>query len=54
MSMIRVAESLARRWNRFRLIRETVAELEMLDDRELADLGIDRREIPRVARDAVA
>ncbi|TBW36933.1 DUF1127 domain-containing protein [Siculibacillus lacustris] len=53
MSVARVAESIARSWTRFRLIRETVAELQLLDDRELADLGIDRYDIPRVAREAV-
>ncbi|MGB8623343.1 MAG: DUF1127 domain-containing protein [Paracoccaceae bacterium] len=30
----------------------TLKELEMLDDRELADLGIHRIEIPRIAREA--
>jgi uncharacterized protein YjiS (DUF1127 family) len=54
MSVFAVAETLSRKWNRFRLIRETIAELELLDDRELADLGIDRTDIPRIARDAVA
>ena len=36
-------------WNSY---RETVYQLENLEDRDLSDLGIGRREIKRVAREA--
>ena len=36
----------------YRLYRETVRELAQLSDRELADLGIVRYDIDRVARQA--
>lgn len=37
---------------RFRVYRQTVAELESLSDRELADLGLARTSIRAVAREA--
>jgi uncharacterized protein YjiS (DUF1127 family) len=40
-----------KRWNRY---NQTRRELDLLTDRELADLGILRADIPRVARDAMA
>jgi uncharacterized protein YjiS (DUF1127 family) len=36
----------------WRAYRETVYQLESLADRELSDLGIGRRDIKRLARDA--
>jgi uncharacterized protein YjiS (DUF1127 family) len=36
----------------YKVYRETVQELAQLSDRELADLGIARFDIPRVARKA--
>jgi uncharacterized protein YjiS (DUF1127 family) len=36
----------------YQLYRRTVRELAQLSDRELADLGIARFDIPRVAREA--
>lgn len=39
-----------RRWQRY---NRTVAELSHLSNRELADLGLSRSDIPRVAREAV-
>jgi uncharacterized protein YjiS (DUF1127 family) len=36
-----------------RLYRRTLAELQALDDRELADLGITRADIPALARQAL-
>jgi uncharacterized protein YjiS (DUF1127 family) len=40
-----------RRWNRY---NTTKRELDLLTDRELADLGIMRSDIPRIARDTVS
>ncbi len=42
------------RYEHWRLIKTTQAELERLSDRELADLGLDRFEIKRVLRQATA
>jgi uncharacterized protein YjiS (DUF1127 family) len=39
-----------RNWRRY---RDTVSELNRLSNRELSDLGINRSEIPYVARKAV-
>ncbi|MCB8820480.1 DUF1127 domain-containing protein [Microvirga rosea] len=36
----------------YKLYRTTVRELAQLSDRDLADLGIARFDIPRLARDA--
>lgn len=41
--------SLIRMINAFRDYRRNVAELSQLSDRELADIGLDRADIPRVA-----
>ena len=38
-----------KRWNRY---NTTQRELDLLTDRELADLGIMRSDIPRIARDS--
>ena len=40
-----------KRWNRYNTTRR---ELDLLTDRELADLGIMRSDIPRIARESVA
>jgi len=40
-----------KRWNRYNTTRR---ELDLLSDRELADLGIMRSDIPRIARESVA
>jgi len=53
MSLPHIVYSLAQKWLRFRSYRETIAELRSLDDRELADLGIGRSDITRLAREAV-
>ncbi|MEM9047244.1 MAG: DUF1127 domain-containing protein [Pseudomonadota bacterium] len=45
-------ETLAEERARNRIIRETRIELSKLSDRELADLGIHRAAIPRIAREA--
>jgi uncharacterized protein YjiS (DUF1127 family) len=54
MSLPHIAYSLAQRWVKFRSYRETLTELRSLDDRELADLGIGRSDITRLAREAVS
>ncbi|MEM9198840.1 MAG: DUF1127 domain-containing protein [Pseudomonadota bacterium] len=49
----RYLEEHAARQERARQIRETRRELSRLSDRELADLGMHRAGIPRIAREAV-
>jgi uncharacterized protein YjiS (DUF1127 family) len=46
--------NLVRSYNNWRRYRETVAELGKLTSRELNDLGINRADIPFVARKAAA
>ena len=43
---------LAQRWAAYQTYRRTVAELEMLTDRELNDIGLGRWDIRRVARES--
>jgi uncharacterized protein YjiS (DUF1127 family) len=50
MTMFEVLKSRYAVWKRY---SRTVSELEMLSTRELADLGISRCDIPRLAREAV-
>jgi len=45
--------NLVRNYRRWRLYRETVSELSRLSNRELNDLGIERQQIPLVARKAI-
>lgn len=47
------AMNLARSYNNWRRYRETCNELNRLSQRELADLGIARSDIPTVARRAI-
>jgi uncharacterized protein YjiS (DUF1127 family) len=54
MSLPQVAFSIVRSLAKYRNFRQTVSELRSLDDRELADLGIGRSDITRLAREAVA
>ena len=42
-----------RSYNNWRKYRETVGELHRLSNRELADMGIQRADIPFIARAAV-
>jgi len=44
--------SLTARLAQYRIYRSTLAELGMLTDRELADLGLHRSNIGEIARDA--
>ena len=48
----RILDTLAQRAARQDAYRRTVRELSVLDDHELADLGIHRSEIPQVAQNA--
>ena len=50
--MSRNLNSLYTRYRRWRRYRETVRELESLSTHELNDLGINRGEISRLAREA--
>jgi len=46
--------NITRSFNNWRKYRQTVSELGRMSNRELNDLGIDRSEIHRVAREAAA
>ncbi len=50
--MSRNMNNLYNRYRRWRRYRETVRELESLSTHELNDLGINRGEISRLAREA--
>jgi len=43
----------SRRYRRWQLYNRTVSELESLTNRDLADLGIARCDIPRIARSSL-
>jgi uncharacterized protein YjiS (DUF1127 family) len=45
-------ESLKARYSTWKKYSRTVAELESLSNRELADLGLGRSDITRIAREA--
>ncbi len=45
--------NIVRSYQNWRRYRETVGELVRLSNRELADMGIGRADITRIARDAV-
>ena len=45
--------NVARTFNNWRKYRQTVNELGRMSTRELHDLGIDRSQIPSVARQAI-
>ncbi|MCB8837583.1 DUF1127 domain-containing protein [Aurantimonas sp. VKM B-3413] len=40
----------ANRINSFRTVRNHIRELQMMDDRELADIGVERASISRAVR----
>lgn len=46
-------QNLRARHEENKLVRRTERELSALNDRDLADLGISRFDIPRIARDSV-
>lgn len=43
---------LSEQYRRYRVYRQTIGELNALNDRDLADLGIHRSAIPSIALDA--
>ncbi|CAM4249923.1 DUF1127 domain-containing protein [Palleronia rufa] len=45
-------DHIATSWRRWRVANRTRSALAALSDRELADLGIERHDIPRIAREA--
>ena len=47
-------ETLIERYTRYRIYRQTVNELASLSNRELADLGLSRSELRRVALQAAS
>lgn len=47
-----VVRDLGDKWCRYRVYRETVRELDVLSDRDLADLGIHRSQIGTIASEA--
>lgn len=49
MTMFEVLKSRYSTWRRY---NRTVSELESLTNRDLADLGLSRSDIPRIAREA--
>ncbi|MGB3553166.1 MAG: DUF1127 domain-containing protein [Jannaschia sp.] len=49
--MARIASTRAN-WGKWRVYRRTVDELSMLSDRDLADLGLNRSMIERIAIEA--
>ncbi len=48
----RIIDALAERAARRKVYRRTVAELQALSDRDLADFSFNRTEIPRIAKEA--
>ena len=49
---LRILDSLSERTARRKVYRKTVADLQGLSDRDLADFGFHRSEIPQIARKA--
>ena len=47
-----VVGRLVEQYRRYRVYRQTIGELKVLNDRDLADLGIHRSAIPSIALDA--
>ncbi|MCB2126348.1 MAG: DUF1127 domain-containing protein [Rhodobacteraceae bacterium] len=50
--MVDMVRELGEKWRRYGVYRETVRQLNVLSDRDLADLGIHRSEIVSIATDA--
>lgn len=51
-SIVQFLDALKERAARYAVYRQTVSELSSCSDRELADLGFHRSEIPRIAKEA--
>jgi uncharacterized protein YjiS (DUF1127 family) len=54
MALSSFASTVRSSWERYRTYRTSVRELGALDDRQLADIGIDRSKIREVARRSIA
>jgi uncharacterized protein YjiS (DUF1127 family) len=52
MSILSIASNVSTSWKRFNTYRSAVRQLESLDDRQLADIGVVRSRIPELARGA--
>lgn len=53
MPLTRFARTIGSSLRRYHLYHRTIAELNSLGDRELADLGIARGDIRKIARDSM-
>jgi uncharacterized protein YjiS (DUF1127 family) len=52
MTLQNIASSVTSSWKRFSTYRAAVRQLESLDDRQLADIGVSRSRIAELARGA--
>lgn len=52
MTITNIATSVTSSWKRFTTYRTAVRQLESLDDRQLADIGVSRSRIGELARGA--
>jgi uncharacterized protein YjiS (DUF1127 family) len=52
MSILGFAASVQSSWKRYNTYRKAVRQLESLDDRQLADIGVSRSRIEDLARGA--
>jgi uncharacterized protein YjiS (DUF1127 family) len=52
MTILNLASSVTSSWKRFNSYRTAIRQLESLDDRQLADIGVSRSRIPELARGA--
>lgn len=53
MSLRNFASTVRSSWDRYQSFRSSVRELRALDDRQLADIGVERTRIAHVARAAI-
>jgi uncharacterized protein YjiS (DUF1127 family) len=53
MSLRNLASNVRSSWDRYQSFRSSIRELRSLDDRQLADIGVDRTRITEVARASV-
>ncbi len=52
MSIFNIASTVSSSFKRFSTYRSAIRQLESLDDRQLADIGVSRSRIPELARGA--
>jgi Domain of unknown function (DUF1127). len=53
MSLRNFASTVRSSWGRYQSFRSSVRELRALDDRQLADIGVERTRIAEVARASI-